>query len=154
MTDDTLQAAKKELRDNWKEGVGCQCCGQLVKLYSRKVSGRSAASLIKLYQLWRKDAKYYHVEKLGCTGSGGDFARLERYGLISCLQNDDTSKRTSGLWIPTQKGIDFVEGRIKIKSHILMFNQKTFGFEGAEISIKSALGNKFNYAVLMGWEDE
>lgn len=48
-----------------------------------------------------------------------------------------------------RKGTDFVEASVTVKSHIRIYDGSFYGLIGKEISIKDALGKKFNYEELM-----
>lgn len=152
----TIQDGKKYLRENWdaSNGVDCPCCGQLVKLYSRKLYSQMAKGLIGLYRLDRKKPnRYFHITEIqGVVVGGGDFAKLAYWGLIveQAKDESDDTKRTSGFWAITQKGRDFVNVKITVPSHVKVFDGRTFGFGEKHITIQHALGKKFNYAELMG----
>ena len=150
---DTLQRAKNDLKQGWKtpNGATCACCGRKVKLYSRSISGQMTYALIKLVRLYQSDRGFHHISELVNAGNGGDFARWERYGLIIGKENEDSTKRTSGLWVPTIAGIDFVHGRTTVQSRILMYNNRVYGFEGKDVDVETALGKKFDYRELMGY---
>lgn len=149
--DNTLQEAKQYLRKHWKQGVSCPCCGQLVKLYKFKLNSAAALSLISLYKqssAWGEDV---HVSKIShVSSSGGNFAQLAHWRLIEAVINTDTQKRTSGKWRITDKGITFVTHQLRVPAYMLRFDGKCLGFSEQMISIKEALGAKFDYAELMG----
>lgn len=147
---ETIAEAKEFLRKHFVDGSYCPCCGQQVKLYNRPFNSAQAIGLIKLVRFYANDPRYYHVTEIGVTESGGEFARLERWGLISSQVNEDTAKRTSGMWKPTEEGIRFARGITRVPSHILLFNRRTYGFSDTYIDIRDALGKKFNYSDLMG----
>lgn len=143
------------MRENWETGVDCPCCNQLVKLYNRKLYSTPAAYLVNLYRLDRKNPKqvYWHVTEIQkVIIGGGDFSKLMYWGLITeqPKDEDDDSKRTSGYWAITDKGRDFVRGKITVPSHVRLFDGKSYGFTGKQVTIHHVLGNKFNYAELMG----
>lgn len=149
----TIREAKKKLRENWERGINCPCCGQMVKLYKRKLYAIQARGLIELYKLDQTESKYYHIREIEgkFRGSGGgDFAKLRYWKLIEEKPNeDDPSKRTSGMWQITDRGRDFVLGNVKVRSHMTIFDGKFQGLEGDLITIQEALGKKFNYSELM-----
>ena len=149
---DTLEIAKNDLRQGWKttSGAICACCQQTVKLYNRKLCSTAAVGLIRLVRLYNGDLQYHHVTELGQAGSGGEFARLEHWGLIHPMINNESSKRCSGLWMPSLDGILFAYNKINVSSHLLIYNGKSYGLSEDKISIKQALGNKFDYQELMG----
>lgn len=145
---ETLEDSKEYLRANWQDGVACPCCKQFVKLYKRRLHKAMAVSLIKLYKLKDSHEKYYHINDFVGIGMG-DFAKLKYWGFILEAKNDDDMKRTSGMWKITQDGIDFVEMKRMAPLYALVFNSSLYGFTGEPISIKNALGKKFNYEELM-----
>lgn len=148
---DTLEDAKQYTREHWEKGVRCPCCDQLVKLYKRPLYGTIAVNLIRLYKLDR--SQYHHIAKILLPNSsgGGDFAKLIYWGLVEEQQKDeeDTVSRTSGMWKITQKGIDFVNKKTKLYSHVLIYDGRFLGLSGNEVDIKDVLGKKFNYEELM-----
>ena len=145
----TIEEAKKYLRENMQEGVPCPCCTQMVKIYKRKLTSGMAVALIRLYHESGGDtSKYVHITKLGHL-NGGEFAQLKRWNLIEEAINEDTSKRTSGTWAITPKGIKFVKRQIEVPSHLYTFDSKTVGVVDETVDIKTALGRKFNYAEMM-----
>lgn len=145
-----LSEAKQLLRDNWETGLACPCCGQLVKKYPRKLTTSMAVGLISLYQLAGFSTSIpIHIKRIKMV-NGGEFAQLRRWGLIREVKNDDNHKRTSGLWLITQRGVEFVNDKIAVPMYCDTYNGKTLGFSEETTTIKQALGNRFNYAEMMG----
>ena len=152
---ETLQEAKEYLRENFTKGSNCPCCSQFVKLYKRKLASTPSRMLIKLNYL---GDGWHHVSKLvkgiSLTGSN-DFSKLAYWQLIEEKQNTDEDKKTSGFWRITTKGVLFVENKIKIPSHVFIFNGKKMfsvgnrGFSDKTINIVDCLGKKFSYNELM-----
>lgn len=147
----TIQEAKDFLRENIEKGEDCPCCGQLVKLYKRKLTSGMARALINLYRESKQDTlEYVHISRLGRL-NGGEFAQLKRWGLIIDKDNDDPElKRTSGFWAITGEGIDFVERRSEVPKYVFTYNMITVTNSRVSTTIEQALGTKFNYAELMG----
>lgn len=152
---ETIKDAKEYLRNNFEEGAECPCCGQFVKQYSRLFDSGLARFAIALYRLTKgmsglsrnKDdiRKRAGMEKLQATNYG----IIEFWNIAVKTKNDDDSKRTSGLWKLTPKGVAFVEGRLLIPKYAKTYDNKCQGFSDTRITIKEALGNKFNYRELM-----
>ena len=56
----------------------------------------------------------------------------------------------AGWWRISEKGKLFVEGKISVPRHVLIYNQVCIGFdEGDKTDIFSALNDKFSYQELM-----
>jgi hypothetical protein len=152
-----ISEAKQYLKENWDEGCECPVCKQLVKKYSRAITSSMAYVLILIYQHSTKHIeKYIHVEKflyhsdVLTSSLRADFHKLRFWGLLEPKneKRDDGSDR-NGYWAITEKGIDFVENRIKIFSHFILYNNQLLGFDGDKITIQESLKKKFNYAELM-----
>lgn len=126
----------------------CPCCDQLVKVYQRKVSGVAARDLIK-FSRTSTEGEYRHISKIQLASGGGDFAKLQLWGLVIEETNSDTGKRTSGMWCITDKGRKFVEGSVLLPKYVLIYNGRFLGFDGEDVTIEECLGNKFNYSELM-----
>lgn len=76
-------------------------------------------------------------------------AKLAHWGLIEAKPNDDTTKKSSGIWRPTRAGVEVAAGRQRVKKYVFIYNNVVEGFSSEEITIHEALGDQFNYAELM-----
>lgn len=137
------------------EGVGCPCCGQLAKVYTRKINSTMARWLIALCWLYKFKKRWYGVREpwsLKINGGTGDVAKLAYWGLIEHRPKDpeDTTRRTSGFWKPTQRAFEFVRGDITVEGAALVYNSELLGWaELPEVNIKDCLGTKFDHGELM-----
>lgn len=146
---ETIKEAKEHLRENFKNGVNCPCCGQLVKLYTRKLNSGMAMALIHIYKQgdWVDVKDYLRKNSLK---NNHDWTLLRYWGLIEEFKGKvDPNKKNNGVWRITQKGVSFIENKIKLKSHIIIYNNKLTGYSDTYTHIKKALGSKFNYNELM-----
>jgi hypothetical protein len=152
----TLKEAQEWLFDNVEEGAECPCCVQLARLYKRSLNSPMARLLIWLVRQHHSDARWYTIHEFpliqGRRG-GGDFAKLTYWGLIEEQPKDpeDTEKRTSGIWRPTAKGVDFAHARIRVPKRVHLYNNTQVGWDEEQVSIRQALGKKFDYHELTGW---
>lgn len=146
MKEYTIKEAKNYLAENFKEGVACPCCGQFVKQYKRPIHSFMARMLIRLS---RMSDGYHHYEDIFRGVIGGDFSKLVYWDLIEEQKNEDTNKRTSGVWRITPKGRAFANRQILIPKYIVLYDSKLQRFEGDNIDIVKAIGKKFNYEELM-----
>lgn len=152
---DTLEAAKKMVKAHADEGVECPCCTQYVRKYKRKLNSMQAYGLITLVREFRKakaagESTWIEFKpKHKARDGGGDFAKLRHWGLVEQQTNEDDTKRTSGFWRPTEKGMEFVDKKIKVASHIFIQTGVVKGFSESEIDIEGALNEKFDYKELM-----
>lgn len=126
----------------------CPCCNQMVKLYKRSIPAVVAHDLIVLSKAVNND-EYKHITTFQSKGGGGDFARLETWGLIQAKPNDSTHRRTSGLWTITQKGRDFVDRKLMVRKYVQIYNNTFYGYDGGMVTIDDCLGEHFDYSELM-----
>jgi len=128
-------------------------CGQLAKQYRRKLYSTMVLALVFIYRKqYRAGIDWIHFREIYTWRGiyvGGDMNKLPHWGLIEQKGNEDQTKRRSGFWRMTQKGIDFVEGKLEIMSHIVLYDNKLVRMEGSYIGIKEALGERFDYQELM-----
>lgn len=152
--ENTIKEAKDFLRENYKEGCECPACGQTVKLYKRKLNSAMAYGLILLTRC--QEQGYFHIEDFlktqECPSSiRGDIPKLRYFGLIQAMKTTETGgPAKAGYYIVTQKGRDFVDGKLTVPKSVNLYNNKQYGFSEDHVNIKRALGSKFNYNELMG----
>ena len=142
----SIAEAKQHLRNNFKEGTTCPCCGKYVKAYKRKLNSGIARSLITMYKLGAFNGKYIHVQdefaKLKLRATTMDYAYAEKWGLI-----EDGDK--IGTWTLTHKGKLFVKNQSYLPDHCLVYNGNVYSWSDNLISIKDALTVSFDYNELM-----
>ena len=154
-TEQTVRAARERLfsDDVFSSGSNCPCCGQFVKLYARRLNAGMVAGLIWIVRA-SIDGAFVHLPSKAprqVVAIAGEFARLEHWGLVQQEPNADTGKTHSGSWRPTRLGIDFAMQRVKVPTHVLLFNQSVYGFKKETFGVIKALERgRFNYRELMG----
>ena len=73
------------------------------------------------------------------------------WGLAENKPNeDDPSKKHTGFWRITRRGRRFVQGRIRIPSHVYLYDNERWGMTTeTKVNIEDALGEPFDYQELM-----
>jgi len=146
--DPAMLDEQRRLADNAREGKCCPCCGQFVKVYPRKLNANMVAFLISLFREHRRTKDWVHHSK--CFHVGRDYPYSATWGLATTKPNeDDSSKRESGLWQTTKKGRFFLQKRVLVPSHVFMYNNSIVGWSAKRVGVIEALGKKFNYQELM-----
>jgi len=151
----TIKEAKDYLDQHKNKGTHCPACDQFVKVYKRSLYGTVVERLVSLYELSGKkaDGDFFHVTKIYeslKTYITGDFYLASRFGLIEEKPvGADTSKKNSGYWRITAKGIAFLKGEITVPKYVLIQNGETKGFTGKEVTAADVAGKGFNYQELM-----
>lgn len=149
---DSIENAKVFLKENWKKGLDCPCCGRYVKLYTYSFNSSMAKLLIFMYKQKKLGNTPIHIEQtLADKGirSVQVQSKLVHWGLIEPIENLDTAKRMSGYYFLTDEGEKFVLGFSRLPKSIDYYNEVVYARSEELIDIKQALGKKFNYAELM-----
>ena len=154
----TLAEARQAVHAVADEGSACPCCDQLVKRYRRPLNAIMARGLLWLVGAAGPELQWIHVNAVApkwLTNKGGSLATLQHWGLIEQQPKEDrpagerSTKRTSGFWRPTPKGVAFAKDEARVPSHVVLYDNQVEGWSDHEIGIRDALGEAFDYAALM-----
>jgi len=145
----TLSEARENLNANLEDGTECVCCGQYARTYRRKLNSNMVVFLVDLVKKTGTD-EWIHYGELEFTGR--DYNYLKHFGLAECKVNKDPGKKGSGMWRPTERGVDFVHGRTKVPTHVFLYNNRIKSWSDTKGDVKDALGSKFNYSELLRGE--
>ncbi len=150
---ETLNESRTKVKIGMSNGgVTCPCCNQFCKVYKRKLNSNMACFLCKLVAWWTRHGVPAHHSKLRYEHYGRDYPYLVAWGFMTDTPNDDSSKRRSGLWTPTERGAHFAHGQISVRQYALVYNGKVLEYEGDLVTIHDALGDAFDYKELMRCE--
>lgn len=147
----TLDEAQRWVRERAEQvgGTKCPACGQHAQVYRRKINGRQADAIIALYRKHGMD--WGHVPTIAprLRGDGGMIALLRYWGLVeeSPELRDDGGR--AGWWRVTDLGRDFVLNRVTVPKYARIYDSDLLSLEGVQVSIRDALGERFNYEELM-----
>ena len=72
--------------------------------------------------------------------------------MIERQVNEDTSKKTSGMYKITELGKVFVNMKVSVPKSVHIYNARKYGESTEMITIVDALGTKFDYEKLMNNE--
>jgi len=114
-------------------GVVCPCCGQKAKVYRRPFRAGFAQILGWLVDAFDRDARAYHLntEAPRPYVRSRDYSFLEKWGLAS--------QKARGWWVPTRNGGRFVNEGMTVDSHVLVYNNRTVGYEGEKVTFTDDL---------------
>lgn len=142
-----LGQAKAWLRSRLDKGADCPLCTQHAKIYRRTINSGMARSLIAMYTVGRLD--WVHLpSQIGARSR--EEGKLAYWGLVE----EDPTKREDGgrpgTWRVTNLGEAFIRHGLVVPKYANVYNGKVLSLDTTElISIKDALGKKFDYAELM-----
>ena len=155
----TLYAAKVWLAKLIDDGAECPCCGQLAKIYKRKLNSSMAFVLTLIERDRRGD--WIHVPSYinakvknpaVAAAVRGDWAKLVHWGLLEELRSKrpDGSYRV-GYYKITKNGRLFARNKLRVPQHIWIYDGEVIDRQDTEtVSVIEALEDKFDYAELMG----
>ncbi len=127
----------------------CPMCGRYAKVYRRRIYKSVAIALRRLYLIGGAEG-YKHIRDfMGKMTSSGDIAMAAHWGLIVSMANEDGKKKHSGLWHLTQKGVEYVNGRMGIKEFALFYDSKLLELQGDNVYFNNAVGLDFDYQEIM-----
>lgn len=150
----TVAAAQKHLRSKAGDGVACPCCGRLAKVYRRKLHGEMAAFLCRLVRASGPRRNWTHIRNVLRGGrttqkASTDGAFLVHWGLVE-RKAAAPGQPSSGLYRPTPDGVRFANGRLRVPSHVYLFNNVKVALDVETVDVHEALGVDFSYLDLMG----
>lgn len=125
----------------------CPCCDQIVKVYKRLINKGMIADLARLAKLSDPN-QYIHINDFTTAHSNREIGNCKWWGLVERMHNDDPKKKTSGMYRITQKGRDFIEGKVMVRKYALVYNSECLGFEGGSVLVTDC-DKGFNYEELM-----
>lgn len=142
----TILEAKRFLRKFFKKGVECPCCGQKVKAYRRSLCTPAVADFLRLCREYMKEKQPIHHAEF--TQQRSNFYTLNYWGLIEPGVYEGGEQKSAGTWMPTERGMDFAMGNLKLHKSVMTYDNTPYEFEGELINVHEALGNKFKYSEL------
>lgn len=142
-----IKAMRKALVGRVDNGATCPCCGTWIYQYRRGLNSGMARSLIEMYQVGGTN----FIQVTDSIGNNRrEEAKLRFWGLVenSGDRRSDGAPK-AGYWRVTATGEAFVLGKIAIPKYAIVVGNVLQALEGPDITIKDALGKKFNYDELM-----
>lgn len=158
----TIQQARDIMRPLLNKGTKCLCCGLRTQLYTRSLTSSMVYGLILLYkesQGWIEQGKpdpFVHLETLFKESAipssiRADVVKAKFWGFIQARgEKKDDGNPNDGYYALTQKGTQFILGKILVQKSVKIYNNTFYGFDGPEIDVWGAIKNKFSYKDLMG----
>ena len=141
----------------YSTGIYCPCCGGWAKRYKYTINKSMAVGLMWLVQ-------HYHPEQNRWVNVAHTAPRhvvqtnqlptLRHWGLVIRPTEDPLwsfsgKTKHSGLWRPTETGIEFVRGRIQMPESVVTYKGEFEQFSGNKISIREAFDTNFDYQQAM-----
>jgi hypothetical protein len=143
-----LHEARDVLRELVDDGCACPCCTQFAKVYRRPIHAAMAVDLIRCYR-YAGQAWFLLTDVVGKRGTG-DVTKLRYWGLMQQAEGkrEDGSKRI-GVWRITPAGVAWLNAHTAVPRWARVYDSRCLGLIGDPVTIRDALGARFNYDELM-----
>lgn len=149
----TLLEAQQQVLELADKGSRCPCCGRRAQVYRRKLNSGMAIALIWLVQRYAVTGDWVNVQEDAPRKvlRSKQLGTTRHWGLVEPMPHDpeDTARKTSGHWRPTERGIAFVHSRVMVPAKVHLYDDRVVGWSEANITIRGALGARFDYSELM-----
>lgn len=161
----TVRQARAEVEQKlMRGGSTCPCCGRNAKAYHRKFSALMAATTI-----WLTRRSEYH-QTITFVGQPGTEAYMRGHGWVQWakeapdtihrlheisrvvafeLAHESSATGFSGWYMPTKRAHDFIRGRSTVPAGAWTWDRGVLAFDGEEITIREALGVRFDLDELL-----
>lgn len=149
---DSLDDAIAYVQAHLDDGVTCPCCQKFARRYRRKFNATMARSLIWLVRSWEDNGKnWVDVPKTAPRWlvRSNQLPTVRWWDMVERPYNTDSTKKHSGLWRPTERGVEFAHKRLRVPEQAVTYNGEVEGLVGDSIWITDALGTKFDYSEIM-----
>lgn len=125
----SIERGKEWLRSRLSGGATCPLCGQHAEEYRRKITASMVATMgrMQLAIVHERPSTYVHLADIRQTSR--DTATLQYWGLIS----EHPMKR--GWWRVTERGREFLAGRVRVHKYAHVYNGQHSGFSGEQVNV-------------------
>lgn len=141
MTEISLAAAMEYVQANAREGVTCPCCGQMAKIYARRIHRTPARTLAQMYALAGTDRAVHVASEIS---PGTEVEKLRYWGLVEPQGPD-----RDGYWRVTEVGERFLSGQLVLPMYALVYDSRFLGLEGDPVVFADCVGEPFDFQALM-----
>jgi|WetSurMetagenome_2_1015567.scaffolds.fasta_scaffold632674_1 hypothetical protein len=160
----TLAEAQDKLKSHVKgPGVICPCCHQLVRMVEKELSSTMVYVLILMYRHFQTASDWLDMSQyldnmvaLGSEVKGGEWSKLKYWQLIverppekKSVLNPKPTVKTQGMYKLTDKGRDFVLGKLKAPKSLWIYNGHVIEANKKSMSIQECLGKDYKYEDIM-----
>ena len=143
-----------KLRRVWRgiieaDGGHCPCCHRWGKIYPRSLNETMARSMVWLAH-HSAHGDWIDVPKRGPRWlvRSNQLPTLRWWGLVERHGNDDPTKRHSGLWRATERGILFAQNRLQVPKKVYTYNAEVEDFGKELVTIRDCV-ESFDYSAVM-----
>jgi len=146
---DTLVEARSKLLEAIDDPSGalCPCCGLTAARRWIKLDSNMTMFLLSLIREHNRTGDWVHYDQ--CRYKGRNYPWLAHWKLIEDSSNDDSKKRRSGLWRPTDKGISFAHGNLRVPSKVQLYGGRVQQWGDELVDVHTTINNAFDYQEIL-----
>jgi hypothetical protein len=158
----TIAEAQKLMRPlTGTLGVICPCCRQVSVVQEKRITSSMAYVLILLHRHFQGGVKEWlnvgnylsTMSGLGAFVKGGEWSKLEHWGLIEEKPKPKPTQSDQGKWAGlyriTDRGHQFVLEKGKVPKTVRLYNGKLIGYGKGAVGIRDCLGEDLKYEDLI-----
>jgi len=154
----------KKLRDKFFDslpdgGSVCPCCDRMGRLNKYTLNSSMVGALLWMSRTVTLDDGWIKMGKKSPAWilASKAFSTMKFWGFVQPAPKLTIHERnaigmktkTSGHWRVTQKGFEFLEGRMRVPTAAIVYNDELFGWVDEDINFKEALSRQFDYDEMM-----
>lgn len=151
--DDLIQRLRIIWRSIIENGGGrCPVCSRWGKIYGRNINKTMAQSLVWICHAEVDAEGWVDVPATAprWVVQSNQLPTLKWWGLVERRFNDGKNKtKFSGMWRPTEKGLDFVHNNTRIAKQVFTYNDEVQGFGLDTVTLRDCFEDNFDYNATM-----
>lgn len=144
----TLEDAMREFITGVKDGTFCPCCQRYAKVNKVSINKSMAKALEWISKNAEVGGKWVYVQERGpdWMKRSNSHAKMLHWGLLERAETDE-DKKHSGVYRPTEKGMKFLAGDIKVRKYMAIYNNINIKPDGIGplVSFEDCMGESFDY---------
>lgn len=138
----TLEYAQFWLKKNAIKGKPCPACQTMYRESKKRIRRVDVLVMARLRKCFPEYAHYKTVAP-GLRHTPG---QLKHFGLVECKSSIANSGSTErGWWRLTQRGIDFLDGKVLMCERAVVLADQCLRYEGEYRSVHEIFGEQFSY---------
>jgi hypothetical protein len=130
-----------------KGGTYCPACTGKVDIYPRRLNKTMAKGLMWLTAASKAGTAWVDIPNTGPRWlvRSNQLPTLRYWGLVVRKANEDPSRKGSGFWKPTKRGVRFAKRRSKVSAYVVTFKDQVVYRSKRLISVDQTFKTYFDY---------
>ena len=148
-----LADARKEMLRKVDKGTRCPVCGRFTKVYPYTHGSTRVLCLRALERLGGRE-RWVHVSEIAkvlrpylkdkTSSATKNFCLLKHWGFITPMRKHVKERGSSGKWMLTKLGLQFLRG-VPFPKHAYVYQNEVVRFSHETVTIKEAAGDHYHH---------